>query len=686
MSEHRSMTYQPALDGLRAIAVTLVLLFHGGVSWMRGGYVGVSVFFTLSGYLITALLLTEHDRTGTVSVGNFFARRVKRLLPASLLCLVLVGLAAAAGVFENVSSLRRDMLGALLQVANWQKLLGTGSYADLTNATLGNVAPLEHYWSLAIEEQFYWVWPVVAVVLLGRVKSSVGRLRCLAAMTLAAGVAAPVIARVWGADAAYWSTPARAGEILVGATVAAALHRYRARPAVALPLSVAGLGAIVWAATTWSSSSGPAYDGWLPVFALATAAVIVGVQHQSVVRVVLASAPFVWIGSISYGLYLFHWPLFAALTSQHLGIDGFWLFAVRIAATVLLATASAVLLERPIRAWSPPPRRPLGLALAATAAVALTVIVVAEPTSSVVADVSAAPIVPVAGTLAPLEAITVPVPPAVPSSTVALGVTGAASSLAPASTAGTTTTTAVPPDGRAQALLAATPVPTPSRPVRILVVGDSTAEALAIGLVAWAADHPDVAQVSVAASPGCGFIRTGEIPTDGAVDFSGTCARVLDEELPQMADHLDPDVAVLMVTMRDVEDRIWSEEEGALDPFDARFRERLLGDYRALADRLVGAGIDHVVWVLAPHPISSFEGEQRKMRDPARYEVQFGVIEQVAAEHGVVTVLDLNGWMTDHDLLHDAELRPDGMHLTPAWARWVSEVYVAGGVVSASLG
>ena len=113
---------EPALDGLRALAVIAVLLFHGGVSWMTGGYVGVSVFFTLSGFLITSLLLREASTSGRVDAGRFYARRARRLLPASLLCLAAVCLLAGAGAFAGVGGLRRDVLGALLQVFNWVQL------------------------------------------------------------------------------------------------------------------------------------------------------------------------------------------------------------------------------------------------------------------------------------------------------------------------------------------------------------------------------------------------------------------------------------------------------------------------------------------------------------------------------------------------------------------------------------
>ena len=160
----RSLPYQPALDGVRAVAVVAVLLFHAdltawsGVTVLSGGYLGVSVFFTLSGFLITGLLVSETERTGHVRVGAFYARRARRLLPASIVCVV--GIVAAAGLtdwFGGVAELRRQAVGSLLQVANWVFLFGGGSYQDLLAQRSGAVSPLEHYWSLAIEEEFYWM-------------------------------------------------------------------------------------------------------------------------------------------------------------------------------------------------------------------------------------------------------------------------------------------------------------------------------------------------------------------------------------------------------------------------------------------------------------------------------------------------------------------------------------------------
>jgi peptidoglycan/LPS O-acetylase OafA/YrhL len=157
--------HQPALDGVRGVAVLMVLCFHGGWSWMTGGYVGVSVFFTLSGFLITRLLLDEHDRHGRVDVVRFWVRRLRRLAPASLACLLGVGVLGALGAFGDVPDLGRDLLGAMLQLANWFSLTGDTSYAEQVLATR---SPLDHFWSLAIEEQFYWLWPLVMIAVMRR--------------------------------------------------------------------------------------------------------------------------------------------------------------------------------------------------------------------------------------------------------------------------------------------------------------------------------------------------------------------------------------------------------------------------------------------------------------------------------------------------------------------------------------
>jgi peptidoglycan/LPS O-acetylase OafA/YrhL len=661
----RTLTYQPALDGLRALAVTLVLCFHGGASWMTGGYVGVSVFFTLSGYLITSLLLVEHQRSASIDLRGFYTRRVKRLLPASLLLLMVVVVAAAAGAWRWDGALTRDVVGSALQVENWVKLFGDASYADLVNATLGRVAPLEHYWSLSIEEQFYWVWPVVMLVLLRRVRSAQRVMVWLVLAALVGMVAAPVIASVWGADAAYWSTPARMGEILIGAALAAVLHRGAAVPRWAGWLTPVPLAAVLVVAVTWPAASGPAYRGWLPVFALGSGLLIAGLQVDGPVRRILSLRPGVWVGTISYGIYLYHWPMFAVITTDRTGLDGVALAALRVCLTVAAAALSYRLVERPIRTASSSGWRPVvSGALASALVVLAAVVMVPSRQATLAADAPFDPAVAAAGDLDPVGG-----------------------SLAPLAVVASSTIPPAPEvDGSVPSAATTMPLPVVSRPVRIVVVGDSTAEFTAAGLAAWAADHPDLAGVRPAVAAGCGFLRDGRVPTDGSIDWVEPCRFLLDEQLPAVLAETQPDVVMLMVTMRDVENRVWSDAEGVLDPFDPRYRARLLDAYRTMAERLVDAGVPRVAWVLPPKPIAPFEGEQRVMRDPARYTVQHDVISQVATEYpDLVRVIDLDGWLTAAGRRVDTGLRPDGLHWSTDGSYWVSDSFLAASLVSAAV-
>ena len=168
MAPSTKLEYQPAIDGLRAVAVALVLLFHGGWALFSGGYVGVSLFFTISGFLITSLLVHEFESTTTISISDFYVRRLKRLLPASVLCVITVSLIARGGYFASIDGLRSDVSSAAMQVFNWRALFRGQSYADLIGAS--QPSPLDHFWSLSVEEQFYWLWPIAMLLILRRTK------------------------------------------------------------------------------------------------------------------------------------------------------------------------------------------------------------------------------------------------------------------------------------------------------------------------------------------------------------------------------------------------------------------------------------------------------------------------------------------------------------------------------------
>jgi peptidoglycan/LPS O-acetylase OafA/YrhL len=646
--------YQPALDGVRALAVAMVLVFHAGFGWMSGGYVGVSVFFTLSGYLITSLALVEHERTGAFDGRAFYARRIRRLLPASVLCLVIVVALAAGGLFAGVDHLRRDVWAAIIPVYNWVLLAGGRSYADLVAGVGDPASPLDHYWSLAIEEQFYWVWPLVLVGLFTLRRRA--RLVAVATLVAAAGIAAPLIHRLWGPDATYWATPARLGEILAGALIAVLLHR----PAIAaggLPsvvqwLAPAGLAVIVWAAVTWPADSGPAYAGWLPLFALASGALIVGLQVDSPLRRILSIRPIVFVGVISYGIYLFHWPTYAVLDRQRTGLDGAALFSVRVAVTLAVAALSFFLLERPIRL-----ARPLRWRTTATAALASGAVVIAL------------------ATLLPTEQ---------PAYWISTGDEVERVALAPVDSIAPVAVVATTTPARGVDIAAAAPVraqsTTPpvalSRPVRVVVVGDSTASATGQGLVAWAAQHPDLARVSVLWAPGFGFMRRGD-PVELDADFAAACDR-LSRRLPAELRRLRPDVVMLMSTLGDVGDRTFVD--GVLAPPSAVFVDRLTEDYVRFVDRLVAAGVTHVALVVPPRPDLPLPGG---VNDPARWDALRTGIERVVGQRpDVVSVVDLAGWDSDHAT---KGRRPDGLHYSEEAATEIADDFLAPLLIDAAV-
>jgi len=635
--------------------VSLVLLFHAGSAWLPGGYLGVSVFFTLSGYLITGVLLAEHASTSRLGLGNFYARRARRLLPASLLCVLLVVIGRAAGLYESVPTLRRDGTGALFQVFNWLRLTGTSSYADLFSSARGlSVSPFEHYWSLSIEEQFYLIWPftVVAMLLLAS-KRGWTLLRQAALLTASFAVLAPVIAAVFGPDAAYWATPARLAEILLGGLVAVWLS---ARPSVRNGASVLALPMvliIVWLAHSLPTGRGAAYAGMLPAFAVLSATLIYALQAPGIVRSVLSRGALVAVGRVSYGLYLFHWPVFLAMRQRGWSLSSLRGFTLAMAITSAITVASYFLLELPVRRSSVGQRVSL-LCGASAVAVALVVVAVAP---------AAVPFVHVNENVLHDASLQ-------PSADLP--------SLRPVATSSTL------PAAPAEFNLHPSLAPASSRPVRMLVVGDSTALYLGHGLAAWSLEHPQHALVSVLWCQGCGFVLDGTITSFEATSYMTQSNVIVKENLPVTIANVQPDVVVLMCTVDDVANRQWSAAEGVLTPADPRFRQHLVDAYREVTDSILGLGVPRVEWIIPPVP--TLEWQEVEMRELARYELQHSVIRQVAREHGAnVGVVDADRFLSLAGHADDAQWRPDGVHLTEQSAAWLAEQYVGPVVVADTL-
>jgi peptidoglycan/LPS O-acetylase OafA/YrhL/lysophospholipase L1-like esterase len=387
--------YVPALDGLRAVAVVAVIAYHLDFGWAQGGYLGVDLFFVLSGYLITSLLLGEWVVSGGIGFRSFWARRARRLLPAVILLLLVLALyAGLRGPGLDRSALRPDALATLFYSANWHQVFAHQSYF----AQFASASPLRHTWSLAIEEQFYLIWPLI---LLGLLVAARGRRVVLLVATglLAAGSAA-LMAVLYhpGIDPTrvYYGTDSRAFELAIGAALAVALasrgplHRRSGR-GVLQGAGVVAMGLLVYG---FVGVGGP--PGWLYQGGLFGACVLVGIVVASVVQprpgplgAVLSLSPLRFLGIISYGLYLWHWPVLVLATEATTGISGYPLKALQVGLTLTLATASYYLVERPVRrasfsgfsGWKRRSVAPVGVAATAGALVFATVSA-ANPASS----------------------------------------------------------------------------------------------------------------------------------------------------------------------------------------------------------------------------------------------------------------------------------------------------------------
>jgi peptidoglycan/LPS O-acetylase OafA/YrhL len=349
--------YQPALDGLRAFAVVAVLLYHGGVSWASGGYLGVDVFFVLSGFLITTLLVEEWRGTGRIGIGSFYVRRARRLFPALVPVLAFVAyFAVALAPDSQLASIRNDVLATLGYVMNWRLVAAGRGYFD----AFTGLSPLKHTWSLAVEEQWYVVWPVVAALLLGR-RAVRGRLRLAAVVTAALLVASAVwmvaLARP-GVDPSrvYYGTDTRAQELLMGALLAfvcalagTAIVRLERRRLLDLA-GVCGFGALLALCAWVGPGTHSLYEGGMTAFAALVALVVLSaVQPGGLLRRALGLPPLRYVGLLSYGLYLWHFPIYVAATPDRMGFDGTRLLLFRLAAAFGAAALSYHLVERGIR-------------------------------------------------------------------------------------------------------------------------------------------------------------------------------------------------------------------------------------------------------------------------------------------------------------------------------------------------
>jgi peptidoglycan/LPS O-acetylase OafA/YrhL len=480
----------PALNGLRAVAVLGVMAYHLQLGWASGGYLGVDLFFVLSGFLISTLLLEEWVTHGRIDLANFWARRARRLLPALFLVVLALALylvanavfgAPGANALIDLPTLRGDAISTLLYVGNWHAIYAHQSYF----AQFSSPSPLQHTWSLAIEEQFYLVWPLVVLLIL-RLGRRAWR-QFGTAVTIAVGLASSALMFVLfhpGSDPTriYYGTDTRLFDLTAGATLAfMAASRpqpnARARRAlhVAAPLAAIAL-AVCWV-TSGTSGGLPRnwmFEGGFLLCAVLAAIVVADARlfEPGLFARALACPPLHFLGTISYGIYLWHWPIFVYMTAARTGLSALPLDLARIGTTLIVSTASYYLVEKPLRKahlsgrlrrWAAP------LAGVATAAVMVvaTVPAVADP-----------------GTVARTSHLSV-------AQGTQIAGTGGYSS---------------------QKAITLSPAPSAARPLHVMLIGDSVMHDASYGITA-ALQSTGEAEVYTRTIDGFGLVKASNWPT-----------------------------------------------------------------------------------------------------------------------------------------------------------------------------
>ncbi len=633
----------PALNGIRGVAVALVVVGHGGIPGVDGGFIGVDLFFVLSGFLITSLLLDELGRTGRIDLRGFWIRRARRLLPA----LLLMGLAVVAvrTLFspDSVETLRTDAVAAFLWTANWAFIAHKADYFSQGAAP----SPLQHTWSLGVEEQYYLVWPVllvlIALALAGLARwrgatATLGRVRIVVAVVAGLGVLASATEAVLMASDArlnrvYFGTDTRAQALLVGAAAAALLVRdwpavlagwslIRSRWVkwVARILPVLGVVVLAEVVHRATGSATEFRHGLLIVVAVAAAAVIVptALDQDGPVARVLEVRPLVWLGVISYGVYLWHWPVFLVLNGERTGWAGYPLFAARCAATLGAAALSWWLIEQPVRRWQPVhvPLLRLAGATAATA-VAVTMVVVPQATrtgAGPMPDVSAAALV---------ETVR-PAPPA---------------------HAG-------------------------PRPHTVAVFGDS----IAWTIMRYLPPTPGISFLD-RTTIGCGVVRGGPYRYSGrSLEQKPECD-TWPERWSERIAHDRPDVVLLTIGRWETVDRMWRGDWTHIG--DSDFDEYLEAELRRALEILGSSGARIVV---TTEPFNRHgersDGTLYPEDQPSRVRRWNTMLRAVVADLPNVDVLDLNAKLAPNGTytakINGVLVRSDGVHPTPNAVKWMT--------------
>jgi peptidoglycan/LPS O-acetylase OafA/YrhL/lysophospholipase L1-like esterase len=636
----------PALDGIRALAVTLVLADHGGIPGLSGGFLGVDVFFVLSGFLITSLLLDELGRTGSIDMPGFWVRRARRLLPALIVMVMAVVVLRELFPSDAVAGVRNDAVGALFWIANWVFVFRHTDYFTQGAPP----SPLQHTWSLAVEEQYYVVWPLmlagvaVSLALFMRGRGTTPTLRTVRlvvfGIAVAGAAASAVEACVMVSDESlnrvYFGTDTRVQALLVGAAAAALLVRdwpslarfgtqIRSRwgRLVAQILPVLGL-TMLGVVAHFATGNAPEFRrGLLIVVAVAAVFIVapVALEQRGLVARALAFPPLVWLGMISYAVYLWHWPIFLALNGERTGLTGLPLFAIRVVATVTVSAMSWWLIEQPVKRWRPAhvPQLRLAAATLATAAVATMVVVPVDIRQD---DRSRGP-----------DVLAAAVQPEVP---VEIGGTAKL-------TPGTRT---------------------------VAVFGDS----MAWTMMRYLPPTPGFKFIDFT-TIGCGIARGGPYRSTGETLTQKPECETWPTRWAQRISHAKPDVVLLIIGRWETVDRV--NEGHWTHVGDPAFDAYLGGELRRALDILGSTGARVVLTNAAYNRRGEkADGSLYPEDEPDRVDAWNTLLRRVAGQRPNTTVLDLNKKLCPSGVytnrVDGIKMRIDGLHPTPDAVKWLT--------------
>jgi peptidoglycan/LPS O-acetylase OafA/YrhL len=628
-----TLPHVAGFDGLRGGALILMLLGHHGWREIPGALFTVSMFFTLSGYLIATLMLAEWGRSGRVSLARFWERRARRLLPAALAAVLFVVALQAVFGLGSGPRFRGDLLSAVGYVTNWRMAVSGTDYA----ATFAMESPVQHFWSLAVEEQFYLAFPLAFLALMWLTRRRWGLVGVGFGVAAAASFALAWVAssRDGNTGFTYYSTSTRVSEILIGVALAfvlaaAPIRRFLARRRgvlLARALGAVGLAGFVWLIANIGLQDSFTFRGGTLLNGLFVGMIVVACispQPGFVVRA-LSIRPLCLLGAVTYTVYLFHLPVYLVLDAERTGLSFWPLFFVRVAATAPVVLISYHLLESPVRFRLRMPKPRLAGVIGA-GAIAVVAIVLAVPVRE-----------PETVDLTVASQLDRPLVP-----------------------------DAVKPD-------AATPA------ARILLVGDSVTWSMLGGFEAWNREHDADVQIDAHFAVACTIGEPGTVRSLGLLESATETCRRLQPDLPETLERADYDAIVVTLGQKDLSDR---QLDGAWRHLgDPVFDEWLRPQIAELADTVAEAGAP-VLWSTASHvriprandPTSDWRDYPDN--DPARVDRLNELFADEIAGRPGFALLPVDAWLQSLDGGEfNTDYRADGVHYTQTgsalYAAWL---------------